>query len=113
MSVELPLWHWKFSGLPDAFFNYAENFETDPTYKATTLPRLGLKKNFNQSIDVYATLSKPWESFTAWVENLNEQSPDSIEYKVLYITRHGLGYHNAFEAQVGREAWNVSLLPTS
>lgn len=47
-----------------------------------------------------------WERFTAYVEHLNSQSPDEIAYKVLFLGRHGEGYHNAAETYYGTPAWN-------
>jgi hypothetical protein len=109
--------HWAFSGRPDVTFNYAAEFERDSTYKATTLPGLGLIETFDgldgfaASIDTKETNRRPWDRFKSYVHYLNQESPDTTSYKVLYITRHGLGYHNAFKAQVGSDAWNVSALP--
>lgn len=101
--------HWSFSGLP--IFNFADNYANDSAYKATTLPGLGLTDSFEREYGFNNPLidsnKKPWENFKIYVDYLNEQNPDTTQYKVLYITRHGLGYHNAFETQVGREAWNV------
>ena len=110
MATERPR-RWRFFGIPNITFNYAARCERDPKYKAATLPGLGLIETFDgldgfaMSIDKQASNSKPWERFTAYVHYLNQESPGS--YKVLYITRHGQGYHNALKAQVGSEAWEV------
>lgn len=113
MALEIPSCRWRLSGVPGVMFDYAAKFEHDPTYKAITAPGLNLIENF-EGIDSL-TLSQhdqsnlmPWEKLKAFVQYLNGQNPNSVHYKVLYITRHGLGYHNVFEAQVGRDAWNVS-----
>jgi hypothetical protein len=93
-------------------FDFAAKFEQDPTYKVTTAPGLNLIEDFegvhNIKVPQHAHSNlKPWENLKAYVQYLNGQSHDSVYYKVLYITRHGLGYHNIFEEQVGRDAWNV------
>jgi hypothetical protein len=113
MVTERPR-RWRFFGVPNITFNYAARCERDPKYKAVTLPGLGLIETFDgldgfaMSIDKQASNSKPWERFTAYVQYLNQESPGS--YKVLYITRHGQGYHNAVKVQVGSEAWEVGPL---
>ena len=106
--------HWRFQGLPEFTVNLADKFQLDSNFKATTLPGLGLiettyETNSSGALnDGREPERKPWEKFKSYVEHLNSQSPDTTKYKVLYVTRHGLGHHNVFEAQVGREAWNVS-----
>jgi hypothetical protein len=55
-----------------------------------------------------------WERFYREVERLNEQGFwDGVEYKVLFMGRHGEGWHNAAETYYGTPAWNVifSLFP--
>ncbi|KAN0121770.1 phosphoglycerate mutase-like protein [Hyaloscypha variabilis] len=47
-----------------------------------------------------------WERFENQVFRLNLQSPSNVQYKVLFIGRHGEGYHNAAETYFGTPAWN-------
>lgn len=47
----------------------------------------------------------PWERFENKVAALRAADP-SVDYKVLYIGRHGEGYHNAAETYYGTPAWN-------
>jgi hypothetical protein len=114
MASELSSCHWKFQGLPEFTVSFADKFQLDPTFKATTLPGLGLIDKIyetdhpNALNDAWKVDRKPWENFKTYVEHLNKQNPTNTKYKVLYITRHGLGYHNVFEAQVGKKAWDVS-----
>lgn len=106
---------FKFQGLSGFFFNFTEEqAQQDSVIPATTLPGLGLvDKAYNTDDLIGSPLpqvkgEKTWQRFKAHVESLNAQDP-SVTYKVLYLTRHGFGYHNAFMAQVGRDAWNVSI----
>ena len=106
--------HWKFQGLPEFTVSFADKFHLDPAFKATTLPGLGLvdktyETDHSNSLDDAPKMDrKPWENFESYVEHLNNKAARNTNYKVLYITRHGLGYHNVFEARVGKKAWNVS-----
>ncbi|ESZ97519.1 hypothetical protein SBOR_2066 [Sclerotinia borealis F-4128] len=47
-----------------------------------------------------------WERFENHVMKLNNQTPENVQYKVLYLGRHGEGYHNIKETEVGKEAWD-------
>ncbi|KAL9008318.1 MAG: hypothetical protein Q9173_006545 [Seirophora scorigena] len=47
-----------------------------------------------------------WHRFTNQVFRLNRDAPRGTQYKVLYMGRHGEGYHNAAESYYGTPAWN-------
>jgi hypothetical protein len=105
--------HFKFQALPGFFVDFAEEARHSASFRATTLPRLGLIERSYETDGIIETVGsvgndkKPWERFRDYVDHLNNQNTASTTYKVLYITRHGLGYHNIFESKVGRDAWNV------
>ena len=48
-----------------------------------------------------------WERFANQVYLLNYQAPSNVQYKVLFIGRHGDGLHNDAESFFGTPAWNV------
>ncbi|KAL8705329.1 MAG: hypothetical protein Q9201_001528 [Fulgogasparrea decipioides] len=75
-------------------FNTAANFglinrtyTTDPTYDPS-----GKKTQ--------------WQRFANQIFWLNHDAPHGTQYKLLYIGRHGEGYHNAAESYYGTPAWN-------
>jgi len=47
-----------------------------------------------------------WQRFHHHVSKLNEESGAKVQYKVLYLGRHGQGYHNVAEVYYGSEAWD-------
>jgi hypothetical protein len=49
-----------------------------------------------------------WERFANEVYLLNFRAPSNVQYKVLFIGRHGDGIHNDAETYFGTPAWNVS-----
>jgi hypothetical protein len=49
-----------------------------------------------------------WQRFTQVVDSLNADSDLNTVYKVLFMGRHGEGFHNAAESYYGTPAWNVS-----
>ena len=82
---------------------------------ATTMPGLGLinrpfdTDDLPESRENLEETLRPWERFKLYVDHLNRRDAKTATYKVLYVTRHGKGYHNEFESKVGRYAWNVRL----
>lgn len=49
-----------------------------------------------------------WQRFGHHVFRLNRESGKNVQYKVLYMARHGEGFHNVAESFYGTPAWNVS-----
>lgn len=47
----------------------------------------------------------PWARFENHLAHLNQEDPQNTKYKVIYLARHGQGYHNVQESLVGRAAW--------
>ncbi|KAI4254037.1 MAG: hypothetical protein LQ352_003342 [Teloschistes flavicans] len=47
-----------------------------------------------------------WQRFANQVFRLNRDSGRNVQYKLLYLGRHGEGYHNAAESYYGTPAWN-------
>ncbi|KUJ06823.1 phosphoglycerate mutase-like protein [Mollisia scopiformis] len=47
-----------------------------------------------------------WQKFEHHVWRLNRGSGRFVQYKVLYMGRHGEGYHNVAESYYGTPAWN-------
>ncbi|KAG8898018.1 hypothetical protein FRC01_011066, partial [Tulasnella sp. 417] len=47
-----------------------------------------------------------WTKFKAAVKKLNDEAGPSCSYKVVFIGRHGEGYHNAAEAFYGTKEWD-------
>ncbi|KAI5951057.1 PMU1 [Candida jiufengensis] len=52
---------------------------------------------------------KSWEDITGELLKLNQQAPDNVEYKLLFLARHGQGYHNTIVEKYGLEQWEKKL----
>lgn len=102
---------WTFKAQPGIFVELADIAHEYPGEKVTTQPNLGLIPDQKYpSDDPDAPDQRDWARLAAYVRWLNENSSDNVSYKVLYLTRHGLGVHNKMHAQVGSEAWNVCII---
>ncbi|KAF2186159.1 phosphoglycerate mutase family protein [Zopfia rhizophila CBS 207.26] len=47
-----------------------------------------------------------WQRFEQYVRHLNEKSEYGVQYKVLFLGRHGQGWHNVAETKYGTAAWD-------
>ncbi|KAH9939812.1 histidine phosphatase superfamily [Amylocystis lapponica] len=47
-----------------------------------------------------------WNSLRRRLDELNGDAPGGTAYKILFLGRHGEGYHNVALTQYGREAWD-------
>lgn len=47
-----------------------------------------------------------WDKVFEYVTELNEKSEDNVRYKVLFLARHGQGFHNLAHSKYGDDAWN-------
>ena len=51
-----------------------------------------------------------WERFAYYVKSLSEHASSGIQYKLLYLARHGEAYHNTAISYYGTGCWEVSAL---
>ncbi|KAL4783002.1 histidine phosphatase superfamily [Aspergillus varians] len=81
---------------PSTFDYTSHNFGLlDRTYDADKLATQTGSKNLTQ-----------WQRFHRQLEHLNEKAPKHVSYKLLFLGRHGEGWHNAAEDFYGTPAWN-------
>ncbi|KAF1991385.1 phosphoglycerate mutase [Aulographum hederae CBS 113979] len=89
------------------FFEHDEPAPT-PNFRATTSPNLGL------IIRPYPTDAQfdpsgektQWQRFEHYIQHLNRNVENSsTQYKLLYLARHGQGFHNVMESSVGTAEW--------
>ena len=48
-----------------------------------------------------------WQRFAHKIDQLNGKAPRGTQYKLLYMGRHGEGYHNVAQDFYGTELWDV------
>lgn len=71
---------------------------------------LGLiDRQYNADVEYSTDHQKTqWERFDDEVRRLNKESSKDVQYRLLYLGRHGEGWHNVAEAYYGSKAWDVS-----
>ncbi|KAB8238878.1 histidine phosphatase family protein [Aspergillus alliaceus] len=78
---------------------------TDPSTFDFTATNFGLINRTYPNDKKNSNLTQ-WERFHHQVVDLNRRSPPNVDYKVLFLGRHGEGWHNAAEDYYGTPAWN-------
>jgi hypothetical protein len=48
-----------------------------------------------------------WQRFAYKLKVLNEQAAEGEAFKLLYLGRHGQGYHNVASTYYGTNSWQV------
>lgn len=79
---------------------------TDPSTFDYTAVNFGLINQTYIGSSCYGANYTQWQKFAAEVARLNIEAPRGTEYKLLFIGRHGEGFHNAAETFYGTPAWN-------
>ena len=55
-------------------------------------------------------LLSQWQRFAHKLKVMNQRAPRGVTYRLLYLGRHGQGYHNVGIMFYGDAAWDVSLV---
>jgi len=81
---------------------------TDPKTFDFTTTNFGLiDRSYPSDTSLNSDTKIPqWQKFAHHIAQLNSQSPPLTTYKVLYLGRHGQGYHNVAESFYGTHAWD-------
>ncbi|KAK7948744.1 uncharacterized protein PG986_009630 [Apiospora aurea] len=89
------------------FFMAQPSMKQEPKYALTTHADLGLipRSYVTEAGATEDSHLSAWQRFANYVEQLNHNAKDGEQYKVLYVGRHGQGFHNVMEAKVGTPAW--------
>ena len=53
---------------------------------------------------------KHWTRFERYVRSLDATKKENERFKVLFLGRHGQGWHNVAESKYGTKAWDVRFL---
>jgi hypothetical protein len=100
---------WTFTAEKGYFDDLVAAAAKCPNKRLTTQPNLSLTQRSYPSDSGNAQDKRQWVRFTEHIKALNRDSPANVSYKLLYLTRHGEGYHNKKAAEVGEEEWDVRI----
>ncbi|KAK1759839.1 Phosphomutase-like protein 3 [Echria macrotheca] len=75
-----------------------------PSYADTNFGLLNRTYETDASFDPSGQKTQ-WERFANYVAGLNKDAAPGVSYKVLYMARHGEGYHNVAQTFYGADCW--------
>ncbi|OBT86125.1 hypothetical protein VE02_05402 [Pseudogymnoascus sp. 03VT05] len=105
-TVDATSSYLKYSTVPGYFLQDIDSTATDGfDYTATNFGLIDQSYDSDASFDPEGTKTQ-WERFENEVAALNIGSTADERYAVLYLGRHGEGYHNVAESSYGTPAWN-------
>lgn len=64
----------------------------------------------DKSLADYGRNSTQWQRFAHKLQIMNQIAPRGVTYRLLYLGRHGQGYHNVGIMFYGDAAWDVRLV---
>ncbi|KXL43201.1 hypothetical protein M433DRAFT_59692 [Acidomyces richmondensis BFW] len=79
---------------------------TDPSSFDYRKTNFGLIARLYPTDDPEDVAIPQWHRFMRYLNHLIQTSPDGVFYKLIYLGRHGEGYHNVAEAYYGTAAWD-------
>lgn len=89
----------------DGYFLQDLNTTNASTFDYTATNFGLISQTYSTDCSADANLTQ-WQRFNRLVFDLNQQAPSNTVYKLLFIGRHGEGYHNAAQTYYGTPAWN-------
>ena len=103
---EISPFHIKYTTITGLFLQ--DDPATDPRNFDYVTSNLGLINQTYPTDPKYdPDLSKsPWQRLAYYIRHLNIQSPKTTTYRLLYLARHGEGFHNVAEHYYGTKAWD-------
>jgi broad specificity phosphatase PhoE len=98
--------HLKYTTITGFFLQ--DDPATDPQNFDYVISNLGLiNQTYPTDPEYDPDLSKsPWQRFAYYIRHLNTESPKTTTYRLLYLARHGEGFHNVAQSHYGTKAWD-------
>ncbi|KAK5948968.1 putative phosphoglycerate mutase pmu1 [Knufia fluminis] len=102
--------HFTFTAPPSYFLPSLES--TNPATFDLTTTNFGLISqpySSDSSLDRRHNDDPPptnWQRFAHHISTLDEHAPTDTSYHILYLARHGQGYHNLAEGYYGTQPWD-------
>ena len=100
---------FRYSAIAGLFLQ--DDSSTDPSTFDYANTNFGLINRTYGASDSYneTCADTQWQRLTRYVIDLVENSPTNVNYKLLYMGRHGQGVHNVAEDFYGTHAWDVNI----
>ncbi|OKL61850.1 hypothetical protein UA08_02853 [Talaromyces atroroseus] len=103
--------HWRYSTVTGYFLQDDEGTDSDKfDYVSTNFGLINRTYDHDQELDARHEEEEggktQWQRFEHQIRAMNIEVDPNTQYKVLYLGRHGQGFHNVAESWYGSEAWD-------
>ncbi|KAF2133753.1 phosphoglycerate mutase-like protein [Dothidotthia symphoricarpi CBS 119687] len=112
VPAEAPAFHFEYSVLK-GFFMQSEDSTDDSGFDFKTQNFGLINRSYDTDSKAENEQENPWPRFERYTRHINAAAQDGESIKVLFLGRHGQGWHNVAEAKYGTKAWDCyySTLP--
>lgn len=111
-DAQRPILHFRFHA-PPGYFLPSSSTTNASTFDPTTTNFGLISQPYPSDSTLDITGPTDWERFVHYLRTLNSAVAPGTTHKLLFLSRHGQGYHNLAESYYGTPAWNChySALP--
>jgi broad specificity phosphatase PhoE len=98
-------WHFDYSTVTGYFMQ--DEKDTDPATFDFKTHAFGLiPRPYDTDSSAPSSAHSDWARFTHYLSTLNAATPEFTSYRLLFLGRHGQGFHNVAESFYGTELWD-------
>ncbi|CAG8952276.1 hypothetical protein HYFRA_00001015 [Hymenoscyphus fraxineus] len=90
----------------EGYFQQSDPVTEDKNFDYTKVNFGLVDRSYEVDGEIQDQTKTQWERFELEVARLNRESEADVQYKVLFMGRHGEGYHNLAEAFYGTHDWD-------
>lgn len=98
--------HYKFT-VQKGFFQQSEDETDDKEFDFKTSNFGLINRTYSTDSDEDKEKGTQWQRFEKYIRSLETSKQAGESYKVLFLGRHGQGWHNVAETKYGTKAWDV------
>lgn len=88
------------------YFLQDDNSTNPDTFEYNTTNFGLIDRSYDTDSSVEVSNPTPWQRFAHKLQVLNEEAPYGTRYILIYMARHGEGYHNRAERKYGTKLWD-------
>ncbi|EMD70147.1 hypothetical protein COCSADRAFT_22288 [Bipolaris sorokiniana ND90Pr] len=97
--------HYKFT-VQKGFFQQSEDETDDKEFDFKTSNFGLINRTYSTDSDEDKEKGTQWQRFEKYIRSLETSKQAGESYKVLFLGRHGQGWHNVAETKYGTKAWD-------
>ena len=98
-------WHYEYETMP-GYFLQSDSKTNDKTFDFKDHNFGLVDRSYESDNNIITSNLTQWQRFNSHLTILNRNAPERTTYRLLFLGRHGQGFHNVAEAYYGMENWD-------